>query len=311
MLFRNKSKYTSIEETIVFNEKLSDYNFFKGTPSDLKPTSALDIYELSSELFTDYADKQRMILLPKGKKIIATNSELPDFPNGTIIVKTFFYKNHMNHQDVKQKIIETRLLIKNNSVWNAATYRWNMQQDEAFLSKNRESVPITFIDNFGNKRSTSYQIPSSTDCATCHKQNGSLSPLGPKIRNLNIDILRNKHFINQLEYFKNQNKLEISEKNILTTPDYSDVNLDYNKRARAYFDINCAHCHNSEGNAYHVQMDLRLNIPFDNSGIAKKSAQILSRINISGELHMPKIGTTLNHDDGIQLITKYINSLNK
>jgi len=41
--------------------KLSDYHIFQGTAPDLKPTDNFMTYELSAGLFTDYAEKQRLI----------------------------------------------------------------------------------------------------------------------------------------------------------------------------------------------------------------------------------------------------------
>ena len=45
-------------ETIDFEDSLSAYNIFKGSPSNLIPSDDFQLLELSSILFTDYTHKQ-------------------------------------------------------------------------------------------------------------------------------------------------------------------------------------------------------------------------------------------------------------
>lgn len=70
---------------------LSDYPIYIGTTVDLFPQKDFIKYELANFLFfSDYAEKERLIKLPPGSKLKATNDGLPDFPDGTMLVKTFF-----------------------------------------------------------------------------------------------------------------------------------------------------------------------------------------------------------------------------
>ncbi len=72
-------------------EKLSDYQFFKGRIADLNPTTDLLEYEVNAPLFSDYAEKKRMIYLPKGARM-KWQPQMPfDFPTGSIISKNFYY----------------------------------------------------------------------------------------------------------------------------------------------------------------------------------------------------------------------------
>src|SRR5579863_5882522 len=48
----------------VFREKLSEYGFFVDKLSDLHPRAGILPYELVTPLFTDYAVKDRFIVLP-------------------------------------------------------------------------------------------------------------------------------------------------------------------------------------------------------------------------------------------------------
>lgn len=310
LLVINRKTDIKLENTITFKDKLSDYQLFEGKMAELLPSNQATIIELSSTLFTDYTEKQRLIVLPDGKKIQANGNNLPDFPDGTIIAKTFYYQNHLKKEQYTLRILETRLLIKHQSIWNAAVYQWNDRQDEAYLLKNEQTLDVSFMDSNEMLRKTKYKIPSQADCISCHRQNGQTLPLGTKIRAMNIDVNHEGQVINQLEYLRQKNKLEFAAGIRLSSlADYKNESLSTEKRARAYLDINCAHCHNPGGSAYNSNLDLRNETPDKQTGIHSKVGEIALRIASSGELHMPKIGTTIQHDEGVQLILNYLNNL--
>ncbi|MGJ1318743.1 hypothetical protein ACR776_09270 [Sphingobacterium spiritivorum] len=310
MLFNDRGISNTIKDNIVFKQKLSEYGLYKGKMSDLTPCNEAVTIEIASPLFTDYAEKQRIILLPKGFKMKAQGSGLPDFPNGTIIAKTFYYQNKTNGKAETLHILETRLLIKNEDQWNASTYQWNDIQDEAFLLKDGATVPVAFVEEMGNNRTTSYKIPSRTDCISCHRQNDQILPIGPKLRNMNININLEQEFKNQLEYLKEKGKLEITDNTQITQiTDYRNEAEPLQMRARAYLDINCAHCHNPNGTGYITQLDLRTETPIHETGIWLKQGKIAYRMTVTGDLHMPKIGTTIPHDEGVKLILDYMKNL--
>ena len=91
------SEYTSIisQETINFEDKLSQYKIFKGNPSELIPNDKFEVLELNSKLFTDYSYKQRLVNIPDGKIIDKKSNGELIFPNGTILTKTFFLSSEM------------------------------------------------------------------------------------------------------------------------------------------------------------------------------------------------------------------------
>lgn len=310
MLLNNGGITAKIEDNIVFKEKLSEYGLFEGNISDLNPCDGAFIMEIASSLFTDYAEKHRIILLPNGQKLKSNGDELPDFPDGTIIAKTFFYPNRRTGDLVTRSILETRLLIKNNSQWNAATYQWNGTQDEAFLLQDGATLPVVFEDKKGNSRTIDYKIPSRADCISCHRQSDKILPIGPKLRNMNIDVIREERTINQLAYLKEQDKLDIASiDEIEPTIDYRDESQPIEERARAYLDINCAHCHRPNGIAGITQLDLRYDTPIIETGIWLKHGKIAARMTAHGEMRMPQKGTTILHEEGLQLVLDYIQNL--
>jgi len=112
---------------------LSAYNFFDGALNTLTPNPTLLPYDLTTGLFSNYSTKQRLIYLPPGATAgyINDGQKTLDFPNGTIIIKTFYYYNDFTDESKGKRIIETRLLIRKNNEWEVANYIWNEAQNEA------------------------------------------------------------------------------------------------------------------------------------------------------------------------------------
>jgi hypothetical protein len=132
--------------------KLSDYNIFTGDPVALTPGNGFQLYELATGLFTDYAEKQQLIKVPSGQTITAVNDGLPQFPDSTILVKTFYYFNDKRNVSKGKRLIETRLLIKNNGQWMAGTYVWNKEQTEAALVTGGQKTTVSWIDEKANNK---------------------------------------------------------------------------------------------------------------------------------------------------------------
>jgi hypothetical protein len=234
---------------------------------------------------------------------------LPEFPEGTIIAKTFYY---LTTPGKNRKLIETRLLILSDGKWNAATYQWTPDQKDALFLKDGATVPVNFIDPDGSSRSISYRIPAQNDCGSCHRNSNELIPIGPKLRNLNFDVLREGTRINQLVYLHQKGLLnKINPDTIRTMTDYHDTKKPLDQRARAYFAINCAHCHQPSGLAGNLSLNLNYATDYDHSGIAINKQNIVERISSMGPFHMPKTGTTVVDEKGVALLKAYIESLPK
>ena len=92
-------------------------------------------------------------------------------------------------------------------------------------------------------------------------------------------------------------------------PAYEDPANKLEHRARAYLEINCAHCHNPDGLAYRQSVTFSYKIPFSATGIAFHQQNIADRMQTTGEYHMPKLGTTIIDKEGVELIKAYLRSL--
>lgn len=299
----------NFHKTVVFEDSLSAYEIFEGTPADLSPSEGFELLELSSVLFTDYSHKQRLVKIPEGTQMIKSSDETIDFPNGTILTKTFFYYNDERDTTLGKRIVETRLEIKENDVWNIATYIWNQNQNDAILELNGLDTPVSWIDENGISRSTMYHIPTENECMTCHQSNSKMTPLGPTLLNLNRNVERNGNTLNQITHLQNSGLINhFSVHQIGQMVDYNDLNASLEERGRAYLAMNCAHCHNPNGweGATEREFDFRYETLLDDVGIRFEEEKI-KRALLDRE--MPLIGTTMLDEEGVNLIIEYLESL--
>lgn len=296
-----------LENNIELKPKLSDYHIFEGPAATLKPAAGFKYYQLATTLFTDYAEKQRLIKLPEGTKLTAVNNGLPDFPDGTILVKTFYYYNDVRDTSHGKQILETRIMIKNNSKWSGGTYQWNKGQTEAILITKGLDVPVSWTNKEGSAQSISYHIPKTKECATCHNADNVFMPIGPKVMNLNRDVIVNNKKINQLAYLQQEELLnKVDPSSFQKLPDWQDTSLPLEDRARAYLDVNCAHCHSEKGYCADSRVRLGAELSLNQTHISNNTGRI-DRF-MAGK-RMPMLGTTIVHKEGLELIQQYLNTL--
>jgi hypothetical protein len=295
------------DNNMEFPVTLSVFQIFQGSMADLIPSTGFTYYEIPTQLFTDYAGKQRLIKLPAGYKMTALNDGLPDLPDGTILVKTFYYFHDQRDTSRGKRIIETRLLVKNNRKWNVATYVWNDDQTEAYLMTAGVNKTVDWINEGGNRRVISYHVPGNRECATCHNNKVTVIPIGVKVRNLNLRVDRLSSSMNQLTYFQNLGILNTVDPTLFSElPDWQDSAMPLSFRARAYLDINCAHCHGPSGVASGTGLFLDYALPFSETKIGSKKVAI-DRLMSNGR--MPKLGTTIIDVEGLALVKTYLQSL--
>lgn len=305
--FCNQKK-TPKNNISVFPESLKDYALFDGPLNRLQPSINVFSYQLSSALFTDYAEKQRLIRLPRGKMIQGDGTSTLSFPEGTLIAKTFYYPK----SGKGGRIMETRILEKINGSWAAATYKWNESQDDARLVADGENVPVTFKDTKDREWKTAYRIPSTKDCGTCHQKSGIMVPIGPELANLNRIVTgKDGKPVNQLQAIQALGILKLKKGSKIPEglSAYSDNKTSLEKRARAYLKMNCAHCHNPAGFASAQTISLDYGTSLSASGLLLHRKAIPDRMKIMGQYHMPKLGTTLPDVEGIKLVEEYLRSL--
>lgn len=323
--------------------KLSDYKFFEGEMKNQIPSLNVIPYEPISSLFTDYAHKKRFVWLPNGTKASFNgDDEILDLPIGSAIIKTFYYDNVQPSNSTK--ILETRLMIRKSEGWIFADYVWNDEQTEALLDLNGSTKNITFKDDNNVTRTVDYRIPNEAQCIVCHKtksyEDGNYVqkniPIGIKPQNLNKTYNYGSESKNQLTKW-----IELGKLNNFALPTEANTIVNYNDntqplemRVRSYFDINCAHCHKEHGHCDYRPMRFAFsetNNNLTNMGVCVDTQDMqnfepaLSKIVTPGNIYrsmlyhrlntidetyrMPLHGRTIIHEEGIQLVEEWINSL--
>ena len=311
-----------------FFSKLSDYRFFKDLTSQIPADEVLP-YELQSDLFSDYTHKQRFVYVPPRMKVGHEKNKVFMFPVGSVLIKTFSYQNTMS--ELTPQLLETRLLIHSEGGWKAVSYIWNKDQSEAYLSLVGGTIQTSFSDEDGNIRSVRYRAPNKNQCKECHQINASLTPIGPKARNMNLSLSYDDKPQNQLAKWHDLGWID-QDIDFMKMINYSSLNEDIEDRARAYLEINCAHCHIPGGAADTTGLYLMLeetnkkSLGFYKKPVAagkasfnlkysivpkKPNQSILLRRMESMDpgIMMPESGRALKHVEGIEVIIEWINSL--
>lgn len=315
-----------------FPQKLSQWRLFQTGGEAPKPNKGVVPYDLNTPLFSDYASKYRFVWMPEGTAATYSKDTVFEFPVGTIIAKTFAFPD--DQQPGKEKLIETRLLVRRKTGWATLPYVWNENQTEATLEVAASPVEIAFTDPAGKKHSFTYSIPNVNECAQCHEQAKAIQPIGPKAHNLNRDYNYSDGLSNQLAYWSKAGYLKgaPSPEQAPKMPVWNDPKTgSLDARARAYLDNNCAHCHSASGVAGYTafylnygETDLRRlgyfklpnsagytgDRPFDIvPGKPDESILLYRMASTRPKERMPEAGRSIVHEEGIALIREWLASL--
>jgi uncharacterized repeat protein (TIGR03806 family) len=279
--------------------KLSEFRFFNGDA----PNARVMAYRLTTPLFSDYADKDRYVFVPTGQSASFDAAGKIQFPVGSAIVKTF------SHGTTK---IETRVLIHRSSGWVALPYVW--QGDDAVLKRAGARMDVAFRGT-----PVSYAVPNVNQCKECHQSGDSLVPIGPKASNITTD---------QLDRWRAAGLLT-GRARVTPMPRWDDVKAPLDARARAYLDVNCAHCHYPKGAASNSGLVLTwgttnpvaLGIGKTPVAAGRGSGGLSYAIAPGDPAHsfmlyrlkstepgiaMPELGRSMTHEEGLKLLTAWI-----
>ena len=292
-----------VDDAVVAGEslppKLSDYRFFAGET----PNARVTAYHLNTPLFSDYADKDRYFYLPPGTKVRFDADGTAQFPVGAALIKTFRYG---------ARKVETRVLLHRHAGWIALPYVW--QGDDALLKRVGARVPMEV-----RGQAINYQVPNVNQCKECHQTGIALTPIGPKARNIDDA---------QLVAWTKAGLAEAAPA-IPKLPRWDDAAQPVALRARAYLEVNCAHCHKPDGSASNSGLYLGWERPNGPAlGIGKApvaagrgsggrlvaiapghpEASIMTYRMASTEpgVAMPELGRNIMHKEGVALIETWI-----
>jgi uncharacterized repeat protein (TIGR03806 family) len=235
-----------------------------------------------------------------------------------------------------RRFLETRLLVHRPDGWVGLPYIWNDKQTEATLDVAGATIDCEWIHTDGQPRKNNYLVPNSNQCKLCHEADGTdkpMRPLGLTAAQLNRDFNYPDRRENQLDRLRRLKMLEASAAAAEESPRLAvwddPATGDINSRARAWLEINCAHCHNPVGPAKNSGLDLRVaarNPP--HFGVFKSPVAagrgtgnrlydivpgkpdesiLLYRIaSDQSQVMMPELGKRLIHTEGVELIRQWI-----
>ena len=309
---------------------ISDYGIFEIKNGEFIPNEQLVKYEVTNALFSDYAKKDRYVFMPEGKSASLKVDGFFDWPEGSMIVKNFGYSKT---QLGNNRVMETRLLIKDLDSWKAISYIWDKAQKVAKISKVGDVFPLK-IQHATEELSFDYVVPNKNQCKSCHNKNEKIDPLGFKYANLDREIQTATGSVNQLEFLMSKNIISGLSNGIgiNSMVAYSDGSADLQDRALAYLDVNCGHCHRPEGPGNTSGLFLQYNEKRTNHlgyckgpvaagkgsggrdydiapGEADKSILVYRMASKDPGVMMPEIGRSLAHAEGIKLIEEWINNI--
>lgn len=314
---------------------LSAYGLFEGNGASQTPVAGVIPYDLNSALFSDYMWKYRFVKLPAGTSAEYHGEQEFDFPVGAIIAKTFACPVDIRDPAKGQRLLETRLMIREQQGWIGLPYLWNAAQTEAKLKVTGGTIDVSWIHYDGQERTNNYIIPNANQCKGCHKSRArdkGMHPIGPKARHLNRDFAYQHGTENQLEYWSRVGALHgapaaKAAPKVAVWDDPHSGTVD--ERARAWLEINCAHCHNPNGPARMTGLDLTASqvgpyqfgvyrapvatgpgsggLDYDIVPGRPEESILVHRISSTdSKAMMPELGKRLVHEEAVELIRQWV-----
>ena len=312
-----------------FPNKLSEFNFFIDNSAQV-PHDKVVPYELISTLFSDYSYKQRWVYVPTNQKATYyKESSVFDFPVGSALIKTFYYPIDERDPSQGMNLLETRLLLRKENGWEAVSYAWNDEQNEAFKKIAGKTINVSWTNFLGEEEDVRYRVPNVNQCKECHAADDMITPIGPKARNINKDFNYEEGEFNQLDYWMTKQIIDSYPLELVSPVDWSDESQNINDRVRSYLDVNCGHCHSPTGNANSTGLYLHLDETRDiHLGIYKKpvatgrgsgglkysivpgkpeeSILLHRMISLDPGVMMPESGRALSHHEAVEMVREWI-----
>lgn len=314
-------------------------------------------YTLNSPLFSDYAHKLRTVWIPESAGAATYDADGSfDFPVGTVVTKTFYYPEPVDGKPSDGKVlradptsdvvdslalddvrlVETRVLVRRDDGWHGLPYVWNADETQATLQRTGAILQLALVDDDAEVPLT-YVVPDVNQCASCHATNhstGAIETIGLQARHLNTEVDLGGGVASQLDQWRVRGLLSgaPAADEIPTAAMWYDDAASLESRARAYLDINCAHCHNPVGAADTSGLFLDQSTEIGASfGVCKppvaagsgtgdrlvdifpgkpeESILVYRMETTDPGAMMPELGRSTTHTEGVDLIAQWIESL--
>jgi len=321
---------TGGDEAGNFPQTLSETGLFSDL-TDLSPAPGLLPYEPNLRFWSDFADKTRWFMIPDGASEMTWSEDGAwTYPEGMLWVKHFDLELERGNPATAKRI-ETRVLVKTADGSYGVSYRWNDEETEATLvSDAGDDFEIEVVEE-GMPRMQQYLIPSRAECLACHTPQAGHA-LSFNTRQLNQDFSIHGFSGNQIDTLAAQGFFDNTPSPSVdlpyhVSPDDPDATLE--EKVRSYLAVNCSNCHMA-GGTVEGSWDARAHLTLLETGLIDGDATnnggdpanklivpgdtghsiVLNRLGeTNGFSRMPPIGSTEHDQEGIDLLTAWINQL--
>ena len=323
-------------ESTTFPRKLSDSGLFSSI-TEQTPEPGVIAYSINAEPWADYARAERFVAIPNELSIkneVSTTPEEPKwtFPKNSVLVKTLSLDMRDGDPATRRRV-ETQLLHFDGTEWMPYTYQWNEEQSDAVLVAApgaEQTFEIADENAAGGTRVQTWRFSGRAECQRCHN-NWSGPALAFNTPQLNRDHDYGDVTGQQLATFAHIGLIEkpVAAENRPQLADPHDASAELDDRARAYLQVNCAHCHRLHaGGAVLSHMHYDLALEKTNMVAARPSqgtfgihaAQVIApgdplrsvllyRMSKLGSGRMPHIGSTEVDRAGIELIYEWLKQM--
>lgn len=151
-----------------FPKKLSESGLFKSVKGHVVEDSLIP-YSVNAVLWSDGTAKVRWLGLPPGGKIDYRKSRGWEFPDQTVIVKSF-YLDLIEGDPASRRWIETRFLTRQGTEWYGYSYAWNDDETEGTLVESKGTDREFTIKTKTGEKKLNWHYPSRAECMVCHSR---------------------------------------------------------------------------------------------------------------------------------------------
>jgi hypothetical protein len=246
--------------------------------------------------WSDGADKQRYLFLPRGTGLeILPDGDL-EVPYGSVLVKNFAHQG---------RLFETRFYVRHeDGEYSGYSYAWRADGSDAELVESTRRGQVGELD---------WIFPGPDACHQCHTAAAGRT-LGLELAQLDVP--------GQLERLVG---LGVLERPAAGVQPLSITEGSLEERARAYLHVNCSGCHRPQGPGRGA-LDLRYQVPLADSGVCEPSvlsvngsvlvvpghadaSPLFQRLSQRGAGSMPPLATLRVDSEGAGVVAAWIEGM--
>ena len=309
------------------------------------PAPGVVPYSINAELWSDHATAERWLAVPDRGRVVVDESGRWKAPEGSVLARTVSLELERGNPKSRRRL-ETQILHFEEGSWRPYTYAWDEDQADATLA-DAEGGSRTFRIKDpgapGGERVQTYRIHGRSECVLCHNPwvelkttvygRQSASPLAFHTAQLDREVGSEGASRDQIQAWRGSGLLDApassSPRRMPRLANPYDRKASPEARARSYLDVNCAHCHQfGAGGSANIVLSATASLDRTKAlgarpmqgGFGIDDARIISPGDPEGSVlyyrmaklgggRMPRIGSALVDEAGVELIREWIESL--